>query len=208
MIDTIPKPLKFQLQVPIENMSIITDSNTGLKSYQLALDSSKSDKSLPPHWEGWVIGLIAVSMATALFLLLRRRFKVQNHPKVMENVQENTLRKELLRQSEAYKQFVAKGYFMVGKNVSVEVVKEQEISDLCDAVASTFTSFSDFLRDKQLSDKDFQFCCLLKSGLSTFELAEIYCVSESAIFKRKQKLKGKLGFNSDDRTLDAILQEF
>ena len=60
---------------------------------------------------------------------------------------------------------------------------------------------------KDLSEKDFRFCCLLKSGLSTFELAEIYCVSESAIFKRKQKLKEKLGFGSNARALDAIIQE-
>lgn len=46
----------------------------------------------------------------------------------------------------------------------------------------------------------------MKSGLSTFELAEIYCVSESAIFKRKQKLKEKLGYKSEKRTLDEILQ--
>ena len=46
-----------------------------------------------------------------------------------------------------------------------------------------------------------------RKGLSTFELAEIYCVSESAIFKRKQKLKKSLGFGSDGRTLDAIVQE-
>ncbi len=73
-------------------------------------------------------------------------------------------------------------------------------------VSLVYTSFSEFLREKELFDKDSQFCCLVKSGLSTFELAEIYCVSESAIFKRKQKLKEKLGLKADKRTLDEIVQ--
>jgi DNA-binding CsgD family transcriptional regulator len=85
-------------------------------------------------------------------------------------------------------------------------VNDQEIRSLCEVVIAVYTSFSALLQDKGLSDKDFQFCCLVKSGLSTFELAEIYCVSESAIFKRKQKLKEKLGYKSEKRTLDEILQ--
>ena len=67
--------------------------------------------------------------------------------------------------------------------------------------------FVQFLNGHGLSAKDLQFCCLLKSGLSTLELAEIYCVSESAIFKRRQKIKSQLGFESDQRTLDKILRK-
>jgi len=114
---------------------------------------------------------------------------------------------KLLRQSDAYKSLVSKGYYSVNRRTSLEPVNDQEISALCEVVIAVYTSFSALLQDKGLSDKDFQFCCLVKSGLSTFELAEIYCVSESAIFKRKQKLKEKLGFGSDGRTLDAIVRE-
>ena len=69
-----------------------------------------------------------------------------------------------------------------------------------------FFSFDDD-RLLHFTVEDFQFCCLLKSGLSTLELAEIYCVSESAIFKRRQKIKNQLGFESDQRTLDEIFEE-
>ena len=37
-------------------------------------------------------------------------------------------------------------------------------------------------------------------------LLEIYCVSQSAIFKRKQKIKELLGFKADKKTLDAIFE--
>ena len=120
---------------------------------------------------------------------------------------ESALRNELFHQSEAYKLLVRKGYYSVNRKTGLELLSEQEISALCDAVTHVFSAFSERLRESDLSEKDYQFCCLLKSGLSTFEMAEIYCVSESAIFKRKQKLKEKLGFGSDGRTLDAIVQE-
>ena len=112
----------------------------------------------------------------------------------------------MFHQSEAYKLLVRKGYYSVNRKTSLELLSEQEISALCDAVTHVFSTFSERLRESDLSEKDYQFCCLLKSGLSTFELAEIYCVSESAIFKRKQKLKEKLGYKSEKRTLDEILQ--
>jgi DNA-binding CsgD family transcriptional regulator len=90
---------------------------------------------------------------------------------------------------------------------NLDVVEGYEINELCDAVSEIFPAFVQLLNSKGLSAKDFQFCCLLKSGLSTLELAEIYCVSESAIFKRRQKIKNQLGFESDNRTLDAIFEE-
>lgn len=202
MIDTIQKPMKLHLQTPVENMSILCDSNTGVKSYHIVLDSAKQDNPTSPYWGICVGLLVALLLATLLFF--RRRSKGHNSSK--ENAQETALRNDLLRQSEAYKLFVGKGYFTVSKNSSFVVVKEQEIRDLCDAVADVFSSFSEWLRTKELADKDFQFCCLLKSGLTTYELSEIYCVSESAIFKRKHKLKEILGYKSEKRTLDEILQ--
>lgn len=203
MIDTIQKPTKLHLQIPVENMSIVIDSNTGVKSYHIVLDSAKQDNPMSLHWEICLVGLLVALLLTAL-LFFRRRANGKNSSK--ENAQETAFRNDLLRQSEAYKLFVSKGYFNVNKNSSFAVVKEQEIRDLCDAIADLFSSFSKWLYTKELPDKDFQFCCLVKSGLSTFELAEIYCVSESAIFKRKQKLKEKLGYKSEKRTLDEILQ--
>lgn len=84
----------------------------------------------------------------------------------------------------------------------------QETNELSETVLQIFASFSDFLKNSDLNEKDLRFCCLVKSRLTTLELSEIYCVSQSAIFKRKQKTKELLGFKSDKRTLDAIFEGF
>ena len=77
MIDTIPKPMKFKLPIPMENMTIINDSNTGEKVYQISLDSPKMDKSLSVHWEIWSGGLFVVVVAIILWFLSRRSSKSQ-----------------------------------------------------------------------------------------------------------------------------------
>lgn len=138
MIDTIQKPTKLHLQTPVENMSIVIDSNTGVKSYHIVLDSAKQDNPMSLHWEICLVGLLVALLLTAL-LFFRRRANGKNSSK--ENAQETAFRNDLLRQSEAYKLFVSKGYFNVNKNSSFAVVKEQEIRDLCDAIADLFSSF-------------------------------------------------------------------
>ena len=203
MLDTITKPMTFHLEEPVENLSLTTDSITGVTAYQLTFGSSekKAEEQSPWIWKGLTIGLLVVVLVGLVWIKKRR-------PKSgLTPVGEEKEALKLLRQSDAYKSLVAKGYYSVNRKTVLEAVNDQEISALCEAVVAVYTSFSVWLQDKDLSEKDFQFCCLVKSGLSTFELAEIYCVSESAIFKRKQKLKEKLGFKDDGRTLDGILQQ-
>ena len=203
MLDTITKPMTFHLEEPVENLSLTTDSITGVTAYQLTFGSSEKrvEGQSPWIWKGLTIGLLVVVLVGLVWIKKRR-------PKSgLTPVGEEKEALKLLRQSDAYKSLVAKGYYSVNRKTTLETVNDQEINALYEAVVAVYTSFSVWLQDKDLSDKDFQFCCLVKSGLSTFELAEIYCVSESAIFKRKQKLKEKLGFKDDGRTLDGILQQ-
>ena len=203
MLDTIAKPMTFHLEESVENLSLTTDSITGITAYQLTFGSSekKAEEQSPWIWKGLTIGLLVVVLVGLVWIKKRR-------PKSgLTPVGEEKEAMKLLRQSDAYKSLVAKGYYSVNRKTTLETVNDQEINALYEAVVAVYTSFSVWLQDKDLSDKDFQFCCLVKSGLSTFELAEIYCVSESAIFKRKQKLKEKLGFKDDGRTLDGILQQ-
>ena len=208
MLDTIEKPTTFHLEYPIENISIATDSVAGEMAYHFTLAPSKEEmeKPLIIPWKGLFFSLIGVAFVAILWFWFRKKPSKRQPVPLGEN-KEMALRNELLRQSEVYKRFVKKGYFSKSRKAILETVKEQEINELCDSVTNVYTSFSEFLREKELSDKDSQFCCLVKSGLSTFELAEIYCVSESAIFKRKQKLKEKLGLKADKRTLDEIVQQ-
>ena len=202
MLDTIAKPMRFHLEEPVENLSLATDSITGVTAYQLTFANGKKEVEGQSSWvwKGLTIGLLVIVFVGLVWSRKKRSKSVMPAGEDKEAV-------KLLRQSDAYKSLVSKGYYSVNRRTSLEPVNDQEISALCEVVIAVYTSFSALLQDKGLSDKDFQFCCLVKSGLSTFELAEIYCVSESAIFKRKQKLKEKLGFGSDARALDAIIQE-
>lgn len=202
MLDTIAKPMRFHLEEPVENLSLATDSITGVTAYQLTFTNGKKEVEGQASWvwKGLTIGLLVIVFVGLVWSRKKRSKSVMPAGEDKEAV-------KLLRQSDAYKSLVSKGYYSVNRRTSLEPVNDQEISALCEVVIAVYTSFSALLQDKGLSDKDFQFCCLVKSGLSTFELAEIYCVSESAIFKRKQKLKEKLGFGSDGRTLDAIVRE-
>lgn len=208
MFDTIAHPTIFHLQKPIETISVTTDSLSGTRSYQIALATNGKGRrnSSLVIWKTLSFGLLVVVLASAIWLWLRNH-KLRKQPMTGGENSESALRNELFHQSEAYKLLVRKGYYSVNRMTGLELLSEQEISALCDAVTHVFSTFSERLRESDLPEKDYQFCCLLKSGLSTFELAEIYCISESAIFKRKQKLKDRLGFGSDGRTLDAIVQE-
>ena len=207
MLDTIAHPTIFHLQKPIETISVTTDSLSGTRSYQIVLATNGKGQrnSSLVIWKTLSFGLLVVVLSSAIWLWLRHN-KLRKQPMTGGENLESALRNELFHQSEAYKLLVRKGYYSVNRKTSLELLSEQEISALCDAVTHVFSTFSERLRESDLSEKDYQFCCLLKSGLSTFELAEIYCVSESAIFKRKQKLKEKLGYKSEKRTLDEILQ--
>ena len=208
MFDTIAHPTIFHLQKPIETISVTTDSLSGTRSYQIALATNGKGQrnSSLVIWKTLSFGLLVVVLAVAIWLWLRHN-KMRKYPLTGGENSESALRNELFHQSEAYKLLVRKGYYSVHRKTGLELLSEQEISALCDAVTHVFSTFSERLRESDLPEKDYQFCCLLKSGLSTFELAEIYCISESAIFKRKQKLKEKLGYKNDDRTLDEIVQQ-
>ena len=155
-------------------------------------------------WFGVALAVVVAVLFVVRYILKKNR---GNNGKAKQTEQDASLRYELLKHKDIYKKFCQKGYFSKVRKPNLEVVEEHEINELCEAVSEIFTSFIQFLSNQGLPAKDFQFCCLLKSGLSTLELAEIYCISESAIFKRRQKIKNQLGFESDQRTLDEIFEE-
>lgn len=206
LFDTIGKTMSFHLEKPWGDLRVVTDSIHGIATYQLTLGTDEPEKETPSSQFllGLLIGLMVVALVVGIGFWFKRR-RVKPLSNTSSNDQDPSSR-ELFRQSDAYKALKEKGYFSVNKNLALEMVKGQEINALCDAVTAAYPSFSEWLHRKECSEKEIQFCCLVKSGLSTFELAEIYCVSESAIFKRKQKMKERLGLKADSQTLDGILQ--
>ena len=210
--DTIRKGAVFHLADEPAEIAFNVDKETNSATYRIAIvpdevtvvENNDSQNSHIFLWLG-----VALAVAIAVFFVVRYILKKhQGNDKEAKPVEKDaSLRYELLKHKDIYKKFCQKGYFSTVRKPNLEVVEEQEINELCEAVSEIFTSFIQFLSNQGLPAKDFQFCCLLKSGLSTLELAEIYCVSESAIFKRRQKIKNQLGFESDQRTLDEIFEE-
>lgn len=186
-------------------LSVDADSISGKTAYSFSLsEETAANENTGSNSNVVLYCFLALLIAFGVWFLYHKR----HHKQEPEKNPEANLRYELLKQSEIYKEFVRKGYFSVNRKEPLTTIKEKEISSLCDTVVRIYQDFPNTLKEKcELSEKEIQFCCLVKSGLTTFELAEIFNVSESAIFKRKQKAKEKLGFQNDKRTLDEILSE-
>ncbi len=190
MNDTVKPAIVFHLQEPIESITATRDTVTGTFYYQLQIEEQKS----PTTQKLLVNGIIALVIVLCLWLFTRKKLskKASSYNQ--------------FKQTDIYKLMRDKGYFSASKKPVFEAVNEQETIELSETVLKIFASFSNLLKNSDLNEKDLQFCCLVKSRLTTLELSEIYCVSQSAIFKRKQKIKELLGFKSDKRTLDSIFE--
>lgn len=190
MNDTVKPFIIYHLQEPIESITATKDTITGTTYYQLQIEQPQS----PTTQKLLVNGIIALVFILCLWFFTRKRLskKASSYNQ--------------FKQTDIYKLMRDKGYFSASKKPVFEAVNEQETNELSETVLKISSSFSNFLKNSDLNEKDLQFCCLVKSRLTTLELSEIYCVSQSAIFKRKQKIKELLGFKSDKRTLDAIFE--
>lgn len=207
--DTIRKGMIIHLADDPSEIAATVDKETGNVIYSITLNSddeaAKEDGGSNSFlWLGVALVVVASVLLVVRYIWKKNR---NNDRKAKQSEQDTSLRYELLKHKDIYKKFCQKGYFSKVRKPNLEVVEEHEINELCDAVSEVFPAFVQFLNGQGLPAKDLQFCCLLKSGLSTLELAEIYCVSESAIFKRRQKIKNQLGFESENRTLDEIFEE-
>lgn len=83
-----------------------------------------------------------------------------------------------------------------------------ELNDLLEAVNTGYDGFIDRLRMAcpSLSDADLHLCALLRMGLSHLHISELLGCSESALRKRKSRLKtDKLG-DTTSRSLEEILE--
>lgn len=190
MNDTIKPSIVFHLQEQIESITDTRDTITGTTYYQLQIEQPQN----PTTQKLLVNGIIRLVFILCLWLFTRKRYskKASSYNQ--------------FKHSDIYKLMRSKGYYSANKKPVFGAINEQENNELSETVLKIFTSFSDILKKSDLDEKDLQFCCLVKSRLTTLELSEIYCVSQSAIFKRKQKAKELLGFKSDKRTLDAIFE--
>lgn len=91
--------------------------------------------------------------------------------------------------------------------------KEQPIrlseSDWAEIRLMLDSGYADFTRKLKkafpdLTDKEINFCCLVRIHVSLQSLSDIYCISKNSVSRRKLRLKEKMGIG-EDTTLDDFL---
>ena len=88
-------------------------------------------------------------------------------------------------------------------------VSDADWKDIHVMLESTYPGFLANLRENfpALSEKELNFCCLVKMSMSLQQLADIYCISINSVSRRKLRLKEKLGIGKED-SLSKFLNRF
>lgn len=99
----------------------------------------------------------------------------------------------------------------IGEKGKKIILTEDEWQGIKQAVDTSFNKFSERLHEAypSLTTKDIYFCCLVKLNVNIQDLSDIYCVSKSAISKRKFRIKTeKLKIEDENTSLDLFLRDF
>ena len=88
-------------------------------------------------------------------------------------------------------------------------IADEDWKDIHVMLESTYPGFLANLRENfpALSEKELNFCCLVKMSMSLQQLADIYCISINSVSRRKLRLKEKLGIDKED-SLSKFLNRF
>ena len=167
--------------------------------------------------------LLLVLIGTFVFYLFHRKRMAERTRLIQENVmlkqQEelSNLREQeaLLREKDArMREELFKRMHVFEKLSDTEEEKHIQFSDtdwkeLQLMLDSGYNGFTQKLRARfpMLSEKDINFCCLVKINMSIQNLTDIYCISKNSVSRRKLRLKEKLGIG-EGGTLDEFLKEF
>jgi len=92
------------------------------------------------------------------------------------------------------------------KHIQLSDTDWKEIQLMLDSGYDDFTKKLR-LRFPMLSEKDVNFCCLVKINMSIQSLTDIYCISKNSVSRRKLRLKEKMGIG-EEATLDEFLNRF
>ena len=89
------------------------------------------------------------------------------------------------------------------KHIQLSDTDWKEIQLMLDSGYDDFTKKLR-LRFPMLSEKEINFCCLVKINVSLQSLSDIYCISKNSVSRRKLRLKEKMGIGEEE-TLDEFL---
>ena len=187
-----------------------------------ALKMKNELNELKVKQQSYVIVILALG---ASILLLVGGFVIYLlHRKRNRLVQENLILKQqeelsALREKEALlREKDAKMREELFRRVRIENLKDgKHIQHISDAdwkeihlmLESTYPGFLTNLQQNfpALTEKDINFCCLVKINMSLQDLADIYCISINSVSRRKLRLKEKLGIDKED-SLSKFLNRF
>ena len=171
---------------------------------------------------GLMLFILALIGGFAFYLVHRKRM-VERSRLIQENVmlkqQEelSNLREQeaLLREKDArMREELFKRMNVYEKLSDTEKEKHIQLSDtdwkeLQVMLDSGYDGFTRKLRMKfpMLSEKEINFCCLVRINMSLQSLTDIYCISKNSVSRKKLRLKEKMGIG-EEATLDEFLNRF
>lgn len=171
---------------------------------------------------GLVLLLMVLLGGSVLFVFHRKRTNERNRlmqENVMLKQQEelSSLREKeaLLREKDArMREELFKRMQVFEKLSDTENEKHIQLSDtdwkeIRLMLDSGYDDFTKKLRSRfpMLSEKDVNFCCLVKINMSIQSLTDIYCISKNSVSRKKLRLKEKMGIGEGE-TLDEFLARF
>lgn len=174
--------------------------------------------------------LLMVLLGSSVFYLFHRKRINERNRLMQENVmlkqqeelsslrEKEALMKEkeaLLREKDArMREELFKRMQVFEKLTDMEKEKHIQLSDtdwkeIRLMVDSGYDDFTKKLRSRfpMLSEKDINFCCLVKINMSIQSLTDIYCISKNSVSRKKLRLKEKMGIGEGE-TLDGFLAVF
>ena len=152
----------------------------------------------------------------AIYLLHRKRKRLMEENLLLKQQEELSVLREkesLLREKDAkmreelFRRVRVIGELKEGKHA--QHITEADWKDIHLMLESTYPGFLPNLRQSfpTLSEKELNFCCLVKINMSLQQLADIYCISINSVSRRKLRLKEKLGIDKED-SLSKFLNRF
>ncbi len=190
------------------SISIETYQKLLLENENRLLKSQKQNRDLIII----IIVITVVVLALSLRVVINRRDnQLLRQSAEIAQMRENEaiLREGIFRRIDLFKKIPSISN-QVGKSKTKRILlSKEEWLELVASMNEVYPNFVGSLREQfpQLSDDDISFCCFLKINVNLQDLSDIYCVSKSAITKRKYRIKTeKLGILNPDISLDTFLK--
>ena len=163
------------------------------------------------------LALFIVVLTSAFIIYIYRRKRINERNRLL---QENLMLKQqeelsALREKDArMREELFKRMNVFEKLSDTEKEKHIRLSDTDwkEIRLMLDSGYNDFTRKliqnfPDLSDKEVNFCCLVKINMSLQSLSDIYCISKNSVSRRKLRLKEKMGIGEEE-TLDEFLGRF